>query len=800
MTEMVIASNLTKLLGGFPDGQIFAFLGMDGSLNHKGALDASSEITFSLTLINGKHVANRCVKHKSPHLIDVFDEIFKFADETNVPFRKHQKSKGLGLTLVTFSGQQVLSALKDFNHSYADTKVVSLGHQFSSFDNIWIHFNDRARNCCYAKVLFRDVIKLAPAKTTLRQLGDLFNIPTTAPYYETKVLACYTSIVMSNLQLKGAKKRQLPITIANFATKFVESLERKDARVTTEELRGYISSNIPSRRMISNVQPLRTNPGFYTAIQSFRGGINVAYRSGTFCEGVLTDIDLKSAYNVGGHLIPKLTYSEVGQKLVMPTPAELVKAMEKVNGAYTVGTCQLSVIWSRDCDFIPLASYSPDDDGPHFVQKEPNIIMTLTDFWIAYNMGAKMEITEATIISQRKLSTDREMYFDALSHCGIAQDIFLQKRMKADNDVEKLLWKEAGNSIYGKTAQGIHGDGLSSSNKQRFLSSISDPFVASQYTAITRWHVFLLIQALKKVQPFHLLNITTDGILVSSKNYIDDNRLESNFSELASPIYQMVTKEFLNNTWFEFKGTSETEGFNLRTRLNGTEDGTIHAMSSISNTTPGEILEALHKHQLTYISTQRRFPTFAERKRDSKVKKLQSEEKMVMETEAKLSYDWSNKPTGFVKNGKLGYFVTAPFETLQEQNTYKENANKLLKRYFIYDLLDANLFLLTMDNAMNKGIKLKSSITRKDEFIEATKFLAYVKADKDDVTDFLRQVEEYRDSVVDSQDVKFQTGKTLKGYINKYSEEDISRREINWLSLGKISKVLAPFVRDEIVA
>jgi len=39
-------------------------------------------------------------------LIDVFDEIFKFADETNVLFRRHQKSKGLGLTLVTFLGNK----------------------------------------------------------------------------------------------------------------------------------------------------------------------------------------------------------------------------------------------------------------------------------------------------------------------------------------------------------------------------------------------------------------------------------------------------------------------------------------------------------------------------------------------------------------------------------------------------------------------------------------------------------------------------------------------------------------------
>lgn len=773
-------------------GKLYLFLSGDGPLEYMadGEYEAGSLSFEVLVAFNGKfRCAELSGKAGSRKLEDIFNVAFGFAKDLGVEFSKHKGERALELTLVTFAGQLILFAIPNFEGSYSAGSIITQGHGFSSRSKTLISYLDRSNNRCYVKALFRDLTMLVPDKETLNDVGNLVGVPKESEHYDTTVMAGYTNRLLS--ELHGKKSVDLPFSIANYAVRVVQkvwtdALKRNKIDDKWSNRVGYISSKKQSRMTIDKVKSLNTNLGFETALLSSKGGINVAYTSGVVAGKHSYDIDLKSAYNTAGHLIPIIDYSQVSKRLNSPSASKLIDEMRRVNGPYTVGNCRVDIYWPISVKVIPIGVYSVEDDNPHFVRRAENVSMTLTDFWLAYFKGAVVKLYEATIVSQVLLG---ENYGMALHPCGLAQELMLRKRKAAKSSLEDKFWKQAGNSIYGKTAQGLHGGSNpgESSGSQKKLSPISDPYVASQYTAITRLHVCLLIDSLRQLQQFDLLNITTDGILISSDQKLDVNALRRVMAEGADSLFVKVNRNFLNNEWFEIKGITDTEVFNIRTRLNGSADGIIHAMSSVHDTSTAQLLSGLHNHQTTYESSLICYPTLAETRRNKKITNLRQPDKS--DTETKLFYDWSNRPVSFISSGDLGYYVTRPFTNLSEQKNYKEVANRLAKRYFIYEPTSASYFIRVMNNVMKRKLKIPVTITLSYEIKEFVKFCAYMKFSSELMSETWSDIEIYLNSLEDG--LRVLKLKTLKNAFGKYRKREISLDEINFLAAAKVANAVS---------
>lgn len=390
---------------------------------------------------------------------------------------------------------------------------------------------------------------------------------------------------------------------------------------------------------------------------------------------------------------------------------EVIAYMKQVNGPYTVGTCNcIEVKFPDNSKLVPIPSRANAKEGPRYKLISTNCTMTLTDLWTAVQAGAQIRLDGALVLEQSKLDGSLENMHWASS----IQDMCMEKREEASkklgkHSAEAMLWKELGNSVYGKTGQGLNEkkarDFESYDSKLIPFSSITDPMLAAQYTSITRYHITILLKAIDSAvkQPYKHLNTVTDGVLIMSDAPIDQEMLKLQMIRLADPRYRSATFRYFNNVWFEFKKESHERVMNLRTRFYGSQDNILEALASVNGSSASNILELLDKHSTVYKNQQRRMNGVIDMKHNEKSQHLLETEEQPVQIH--LNYDWTHQLVDFVPVGELGYFTTAPFRSFLEHDKYQMLAKPLADNYFIYTSLSAAAFFLTMNNFQNGFIK-----------------------------------------------------------------------------------------------
>lgn len=459
------------------------------------------------------------------------------------------------------------------------------------------------------------------------------------------------------------------------------------------------------KRVISRVKIL---PGvsepFNLAKEAYYGGHTGDDVYGKIDDSLLVDTDLKAAYNTSGHLIPDFMAGLPWVHVEECNFADLQKRMNiLVNGPFTVGFLDCDVSYPNDSNLV-LSPCRYNGKTKYF-RESNHVKLTYTDAYNAHYNGAKVYVHQAYFPQQEKLDVNngKEEYSQQLSPYGLVQDMFAQKRKEnKDNALLNGLYKLLGNSVYGKSAQGITNDNV--------FSKITNPFIAAQYTAITKLLLSFNINALQNhyQQKAKLLTITTDGFLMKFDKKIRKGDIESYLNNKIKKdgwsLWKYVGTQFFNGTYFEIKHITVTDLMVIRANFQVSADGVIHAMSGIQ----GDPLEVYHE--------------FVTGKHHS----MQKHKDMDANVHFRCSFNRKLVKFHKGKNG-IGYFDTEPFNTYEEQLKYTKLAKRLSEVYNIYSNSNGDAFVKTMDEYMKNPKELwvkKYEVGSKD--YDKLNFMRYV--------------------------------------------------------------------------
>lgn len=482
-----------------------------------------------------------------------------------------------------------------------------------------------------------------------------------------------------------------------------------------------------SKKLIMNAQL-----GFETANEAFFGGHNVSYTHGKVTRKKVIDIDAKSAYNVGGHLIPDFIASVGWYVYQQPIEfSQLINSISLVNGPFTLGYLEADIDYP-DNAWLTLTPYRVKiGDTPVYVKHMRRAKITLTDAFTAYELGARVIVYSVAIPLQDQLTCD-EKYMDHVCPTGNAQDTFAKERAKySKKNPKNALNKMLGNSVYGKTGQGLHEKVKRAYDNYKMyylpFSSVTNPFVASQYTSITRYVLMRLIRAAKAVEPsLSLQSITTDGFLTTVDPSVDtqefSRKLTQYLKENEFEAWVYVAREYFDDVFFEIKADTMAELYNIRTRFQLTKDGNVHALAGLKDVSVDTVFDDLENNNISVQTTQKRFSSLTDEKHLKTLKGLLKVDDLFVTQ--KYNYDFTRKLVKFTPGDDgHGYFDTIPFEDINEYNLYRKYALTLAKNWCITENSAGPLFLRCMLDLLagKKEVKYhaknKEKLYQQDDYV-----------------------------------------------------------------------------------
>lgn len=459
---------------------------------------------------------------------------------------------------------------------------------------------------------------------------------------------------------------------------------------------------------------------FNAATKSYIGGFNVAFSS-VVSYGNVVDTDLASAYpsasalmavpdyskprviNTLNHLFYSLTSLDEYSKVSFE---ELYDKLKKGAGfPFVLGTCLADVDYPANYrGIITTPQRSKETKNPVFVKHLKHQYLTLIDAIDAYEHHAKVTLYSAEIPAQNwndyNAWASVQLRFVALRNQAKAQrnKYSPESTEYKKYDALQTLYKLAANTIYGGSAQAVlpktTRDYLTNRTEQINISRVTDPLVAGTYTAITRYLVHNLYDAVDFVYKNHVLplNITTDGytFLLPANQKFDFDAVNNVFNSTLPNFYRNRLKNNGFNAGFARKGdTSDTPTtvYNLRTRLNGTPSlASLEAMGGITGMSPKTLWPIVKSGQVVLKNKAKRFSNLTDMKYGTKRSNHQSGVMLEWEqlVNVPLQYDCAYKPDKWLDNRWPGYgFTAVPFNTVEEHDTWKKHSKLLTDRWNI---------------------------------------------------------------------------------------------------------------------
>lgn len=233
------------------------------------------------------------------------------------------------------------------------------------------------------------------------------------------------------------------------------------------------------------------------AIRTYHGGRNECFYTGPTEMGLWYDYDLKSCYTAASAAIRQIDYSSAR---LLTNPAD----------------------FCGDFPSFALVQFSFPDE-----QRFPSLPVRTDNYGLCYPLTGQAYCTGSEIEVALSLGAQivilQGVKFDwATDATPIFADFMTlvranRKKYKKGSFEEKL-WKEIGNSLYGKTAQGLVGK--TAFDVQKGISSkvpaspITNPYFASHITGLARAVVSEIIARI----PAHktVISVTTDGFLTDA--------------------------------------------------------------------------------------------------------------------------------------------------------------------------------------------------------------------------------------------------------------------------------------------
>jgi len=403
-------------------------------------------------------------------------------------------------------------------------------------------------------IILRDTINLAPqGMAKLEDLGKIIGIekiclenhghsvtdmerllienPTLFESYssnDAEITAKYCEKIMQ-CAIEHAHKTSVPISLAsvsvNIFCAYLDKIGVDRLKLMGKEVVGNkINSGRKYYKKNKEVLIPVLNDNLAIANESYFGGRNESYFYGPCKIDNWLDVDLKGAYTT--------TMATIG----FPLYGELSRS--KCIDDYQLGVLGYARLkWFR----FPVNTAFPNipqryDGGIQFVLEGENTYATANDIWLAKKLGAEMEIEDGIIIP-----------------CDMSQKPFLkfvqfvnEKRKMAKqsgNKFDNQFWKEIGNSLYGKIAQGRPlGNKFDSRKEKTEGCKISNVFLAAYITSLTRVCIGEQLDYIHS-EGYQILSVTTDGYITN----FPENRLPEIINLNSSKLYSHARAEISGN-------------------------------------------------------------------------------------------------------------------------------------------------------------------------------------------------------------------------------------------------------------
>ncbi|EPA7262726.1 hypothetical protein ACQ478_004661 [Escherichia coli O26:H10] len=396
-----------------------------------------------------------------------------------------------------------------------------------------IMFDKRTSPPRCSNVAFIDTLLITPGGMGLAECGELLGLPKLtipAPYsitnmreyllgdragFEAYALRDAEIAVRYALQVRNFCARELmidrvPATIGAVAvSRFTKTL--KENNMSPEVCLG---THIKTRELwLTEKQAFRTikNPASVPSrelfetfpINCYHGGRNECFMMGVTPSDHWYDYDLAGAYTTG--LLDILT-PDYGNIRLSKNPDD-----------YCGHVMGFALVTFRFPESVPYPSLPVrTDQYGLFFPLSGESWATAPEIELALSLGAEMTIHNGIIVP---------WICDTSPHNSESTSVFLpfvqqvreNRNRHIKGSLEEKFWKEIGNSLYGKLAQGLRAktafDTARGLNRSLPPSSVTQPFFAAHVTGFIRAVVGELMNALPSDSS--VVSVTTDGFLTN---------------------------------------------------------------------------------------------------------------------------------------------------------------------------------------------------------------------------------------------------------------------------------------------
>jgi len=374
-------------------------------------------------------------------------------------------------------------------------------------------------------VKFIDTLLLTPSGLGLESVGELLGLPKlTLPNGHSKsrmdiflaeepeafeayairdaeIAVLYglraTHFAKNELGLKG-----LPPTIGSSAVKvFMKDMSQDDYHLnyglvtSTKTFWSKTKQHVLTRNTVEPGPSRLLFENFFTSC--YLGGWNECFEVGPSHIDKWNDIDLAGAYTTGLVDLNSLDYDM----------AFLSQDIQDFCG-HVCGAARVKFKWPESVRFPSL----PVKSGQYglIFPLEGEAYITAPEIEVAAHLGCEIEILQGAIVPWIK---DSESLF--------APVVRLVKRKRASfpkGSFEEKMWKETGNSLYGKHGQGLKDknafDTVTGLSKKIPYSPLSNPYMASHTTGFIRAVIAELLNGIPEHRT--VISVTTDGFLTNA--------------------------------------------------------------------------------------------------------------------------------------------------------------------------------------------------------------------------------------------------------------------------------------------
>ncbi|HCI5439547.1 TPA: hypothetical protein NPM40_004751 [Enterobacter roggenkampii] len=396
-----------------------------------------------------------------------------------------------------------------------------------------IMFDKRTSPPRCSNVAFIDTLLITPGGMGLAECGELLGLPKLtipAPYsitnmreyllgdragFEAYALRDAEIAVRYALQVRNFCARELmidrvPATIGAMAvSRFTKTL--KENNMSPEVCLG---THIKTRELwLTEKQAFRTikNPASVPSrelfetfpINCYHGGRNECFMMGVTPSDHWYDYDLAGAYTTG--LLDILT-PDYGNIRLSKNPDD-----------YCGHVMGFALVTFRFPESVPYPSLPVrTDQYGLFFPLSGESWATAPEIELALSLGAEMTIHNGIIVPWICATSPHNSESTSV-FLPFVQQVRENRNRHIKGSLEEKFWKEIGNSLYGKLAQGLRAktafDTARGLNRSLPPSSVTQPFFAAHVTGFIRAVVWELMNGLPSDSS--VVSVTTDGFLTN---------------------------------------------------------------------------------------------------------------------------------------------------------------------------------------------------------------------------------------------------------------------------------------------